>query len=105
MRLSSVAICSRRSESRKHAVADEIDCRNARRRALVDLEHQVDAVLRPLNDLGFDRRGEAPGSAVQFDDPLHVGLDTGAREHHARPDLHFLVQVGVGELEFPSYTT
>ena len=70
-------------------VADDVDGADLGLVALVDLEHQVDAVLVELDDLGFDRRGEAALALVQFDDPVDVGADLRAGEDLARgkPDL------------------
>ena len=73
-------------------VADEDDSADAGRRTFVDFEDEVDAVLRELHGLGFDLRGEAAGAAINFDDALDVGLHFRAREHHARLQLHFVVE-------------
>ena len=43
--------------------------------ALVDLEHEIDAVLVELDDLGLDRGGEAAAAAIEVEDALDVGLD------------------------------
>ena len=44
-------------------------------RALVDLEHEIHAVLLELDDLGLDGGGEAALAAIDVEDALHVGLD------------------------------
>ena len=76
-----------------HLVADEDDARDAGGRPFVDREDQVDAVLRPLDDLRIDAGGEFAVAAIKFDDALDVGLHLGAGEDHARLELHFLLQV------------
>ena len=70
-------------------VADDVDGADLGGRALDDFEHQVDAVLVELDDLGLDRGGEAPAALVQFDDPVDVAANLGAGEDLARgkPDL------------------
>ena len=73
----------------KLVVADDVDRADLGLVALGDLEHQVDAVLVELDDLGFDRGGEAALALVQFDDPVDVGADLRTGEDLARgkPDL------------------
>ena len=83
---------------REGPVADEVDSFDTSLAALVDLEHQVNAVLRQPNDLRLDTCGKQSGTAVDRDDPLHIGLHTGAREHGARPQLHFLQEILVLDL-------
>src|SRR5262249_28798403 len=60
-------------------VADEDDSVDARGRAFVDLEDEVDAILRELHGLRLDLRGEAAGATIDLDDALNVGLHLGAR--------------------------
>ena len=57
--------------------------------ALDDLEGDVDAVLRQLDDLGLDGRREAAVAVIDLQQALHVGLDAAAGEHHARTQLDF----------------
>ena len=45
-------------------IADDVDCADLRGRALVDLKHQIDAVLIELDDLRFDRRCETAAALV-----------------------------------------
>ena len=79
-------------------VADEIDARHPGGRPVGDREDQVDAVLRPLDDLGIDPRGEFAVAAIELDDALDIGLHLGAGEHGARLDLDFLGEVLVADL-------
>ena len=55
-------------------VADEADLLDAGLFAFVDLEHEVDAVVRQFDDLRLDADVETAVAAVDFDDALHVGL-------------------------------
>ncbi len=74
-------------------VADEANSADASDRSLVDLEDEVDPVLRQLDDLGNDRRRKTPRPAVNLEDALNVGLHLGAREDYARSELLFLLQI------------
>ena len=58
-------------------------------RPLVDLEHDVDAVLVELDDLRLDAGGVAALAAIELDDPGDVGAGLRAGEDLARrePDL------------------
>ena len=38
----------------------------------IDFEHDIDAVLVELDDLGLDPRGEAALAAIEFEDPVDV---------------------------------
>ena len=69
--------------------ADDIDRADLGLVALVDFEHQVDAVLVELDNLGFDRRGEAALPLVELDNPIDVGANFGASEDLARRELDF----------------
>ena len=69
------------------AIADEHDARHLGERALVDLEYEVDAVLRQLDDLGLHGRGEAAVAAVQLEDAADRVLYARARVDHARSQL------------------
>ena len=54
-------------------VADDVDRADLGEFALVDLEHDVDAVLVELDDLRLDAGGEAALAAIELDDPRDVG--------------------------------
>ena len=58
-------------------VADEVDAFDLGGAALVDLEHEVHAILLELDDLGLDGGREAALAAVDVEDALHVGLRRG----------------------------
>ena len=79
-------------------VADEDDLLDAGLLAFVDLEHEIDAVVRQLDDLRLDADVEAAVAPVDFDDALHVGLHRRARERAARLGLHFAGELVVLEL-------
>ena len=57
--------------------------------AFGDLEDQVDAVVRPVDDLGLDADVVAPVAAIDLDDALDVGLHERTRERAARLRLDF----------------
>ena len=97
--LVSVAICPQRIVV-EMLVADERNARDAGGRSFIDRKNQVDAVLRPLNDLRIDGRGEFAVAAIEFDDALDVGLNLGAGEDRTRLQLNFLGQVLLGNLVF-----
>ena len=61
-------------------------------RALVDLEHEVDAVLVELDDLGLDPGGVAAVAAVELEDAADGVLDPGAGVDDARPELDLVGQ-------------
>ena len=60
--------------------------------ALVDLEHQIDAVLLELDHLGLDRGREAAVAAIELEDPADRVLHPRAGVDHARPQLHLVAQ-------------
>ncbi len=64
-----------------------------RYRAFVDLEDQIDAVLIELFYLRRHGGGETPGAAVDFNDPLHIGLHARRREHGARFGLQIFLDL------------
>ncbi len=74
-------------------VAHEVDALDAGLGALVDLEDQVDALLRQLDDLGRDGRRDPPRAAVELDDLLGVLLDPSAGEDAARAHGHLVAQL------------
>ena len=80
-------ISLRRRPSPKCVVAEDVDRADLGEVALVDLEHDIDAVLVELDDLGLDAGGEAALAAIQLEDPVDVGADRGAGEDLARRKL------------------
>ncbi len=68
----------------KLRVADEGDALDLGHAALEDLEHEVDAVVRPPDDLGLDPRGETSLLRVAFGDEPGVGFGSARVEHPAR---------------------
>ena len=58
-------------------------------RPLVDLEHDVDAVLVELDDLRLDAGGVAALAAIELDDPGDVGAGARAGEDLARREPDF----------------
>ena len=73
-------------------VADEADFANLGRRALVDFEDKVHAILRLANYLGFDPGGETSVGAVKFHDPLHIVLHARTRIDLARRQLDLAIE-------------
>ena len=96
--VSDVLISSFSRWSRVGLVADEDDLLDAGLVAFVDLEHEVDAVVRKLDDLRLDADVEAAVAPVDLDDALHVGLHGRARQRAARLRLHFVGELVVLEL-------
>ena len=78
-----------RRPDEKARVPDEADILDAGLVAFVDLEHQIDAVVRQLDDLRLDGHVEAAAAVIDFDDALHVGLHGRLRQRAARLRLHF----------------
>ena len=68
-------------------IADEHDPRHLGERPFVDLEHQVDPVLRQLDHLGLDGRREPAVAPVELEDAADRVLHARARIDHARPQL------------------
>ena len=73
-------------------VCDENNTADLGQWAFVDLEYEVDAVLRQLDHLGIDCRREPSGAPVKVDDTLHVVLYAGPGENDAWPQLDFALQ-------------
>ena len=71
----------------KLLVADDVDRPDLGQVAFVDFEHDVDAVLVELDDLGLDARGEAALAAIKLEDPVDVGARGRAGEDLARREL------------------
>ena len=53
----------------------------------MDLEHDIDAVLVELDDLGFDPRCKPALAAIKLEDPVHVGARRGPGEDLPRSFL------------------
>src|SRR5205823_2017183 len=70
-------------------VSDKDDLADRGFVALGDLEHQIDAIVRQLDDLRLDAHVEASGMVIDVDDSLHVRLHHRARQRPARLRLHF----------------
>ena len=79
-------------------VADEDDLLDAGLLAFLDLEHEIDAVVRKLDDLRIDADVEAAVAPIDLDDALHVGLHGRARQRAAGLRLHFVGELVVLEL-------
>ncbi len=75
--------------SENDLLPDEHDLGDAGLRALVDLEHEVDAAVRQFDDLGHHGHVVAAGALVDLEDALNVGLHERAREGAARLRLNF----------------
>src|SRR6185437_14793252 len=75
--------------------ADEVDFLDAGFSAIVDLEHQIDAVIRQFDDLRIDLHVEAAVAVIDFDDPLHVSLHGRPRQGAARLRLDFGLELFV----------
>ena len=59
------------------------------------VKDQIDAVLRLLDDFGFDRCGEPALATIQRQDPFDIVLDFGAGIDDARTQGNFLFDVVV----------
>ena len=70
-------------------VADEIDGANLGGRALIDLEHDVDAVVLEIDDFRIDLRRVEALAAVDVENALHVRLHARARVDGAGLELDF----------------
>src|SRR5262249_25423860 len=68
-------------------IADNVDPPDLGEVALVNLEHDVDAVLVELDDLRLDPRSETALAAVQLKDSLDIGTGRGAGEDLPRGEL------------------
>ena len=79
-------------------IADEDDLADQRDRAVVDLEHDVHAILIEPDDLRIDTRIVVATLGVQIEDFLAVLLGQCRREHRPRPELHFRAKLVVAEL-------
>src|SRR4029450_20870 len=79
-------------------IADELDEPDAGLYALGNLEHEIDAVVRQLDDLRLDANVETSAAAVHFDDAGGVGLHDGTRERAAFLRLDFRLELLVLDL-------
>ena len=61
--------------------------------AFLDLKDQIDAIVRPLDDLRHHRDVETPVAMIDLDDALDVRLHRGARQGAACLGLDFLLQL------------
>src|SRR5262249_54864240 len=84
--------------SGKSIVADEYDLGDAGLGSLVDLEDEVDAAVRQIDDLGHDAHVVTAAALIDLEDALDVRLDDGLRVGAARFRLHLLVQLLVFRL-------
>ena len=75
--------------------ANEADLPHAGFRTFGDLEDQIDAIVRQLDDLRLDLDVEAAAAVIDFDDALHVGLHGRPRQRPARLRLHFDLELVV----------
>ena len=79
-------------------VAEEGDAADAGRWPFVDLEDEVDAVLRQLDHFRLHRRGEVAGAAIELENADDVSLHLFPREDETRTELDLAVEVVVREL-------
>ena len=75
------------------AIADEVDAAHTGRRSLVNLEDEIDAVFRQLDDLGLDACGEAAAAAVELQNAAHIILHPRAGINGARARLDLCVEI------------
>ena len=80
------------------AIADELDALDAGLGALVDLEHEIDAVVRQLDDLGLDADVEAAAAPIDLDEARDVRLHDRARKRAAFLRLDFGLELLVLDL-------
>jgi hypothetical protein len=76
-------------------VADEFDAAHAGLGAFGDRKDQIDAVVRPVDDLRIDPHVEHAAAVIDFDDALHVCLHRRPRQGPARLRLDFRLQLFV----------
>src|SRR5215472_4769891 len=79
-------------------VANEINAAYAGKLALVDLEDEIDTVLRKLNDLWFDGCSEPSVPTIKVEDPFDIVLDSRPSVDDARPQLDLGIEILVVEL-------
>jgi hypothetical protein len=63
------------ARTREVLVADKVDRLDARLGAFLDLENQIDPVIRQFDDFRIDRNVETTATMVDLDNSLNVGLD------------------------------
>src|SRR5262249_369999 len=78
--------------------AGELDDLHPRLDALVNLEDEIDAVVRQLDDLGLDADIESAAAPINLDETRHVGLHHRARERAALLRLNFRLELLVLDL-------
>ena len=69
-------------------VANEVDGADLGRRSLIDLEHDVDAVVFELDDFGIDLSRIEALAAIDIENALYVGLHAGAGVDGAGLELY-----------------
>ena len=74
-------------------VADKLDRPDISLVPFLDFEHQIDAAVRQLDDLGVDVDVETAGAAVDLDDALHVGLHCRTLQRAALLGLDFKLEL------------
>ena len=82
-------------------IADEIDAAYPGRGPFVDLENEIDPVLRQLDDLGLHGCREVAVPPIEFENAPDIVLHARARIDDARTQLDLAVEVLVGELRIP----
>src|SRR6185369_2449741 len=68
-------------------VADDVDGADLGEVALVDLEHDVDAVLVELDDFRLDASGKTALPPIELENPIHIGASGRAGEDLARRQM------------------
>src|SRR5262249_10365003 len=66
--------------------------------AFGDFEDEIDAIIRELDDLGFDVHVETAAAAVDLDDASRVSLHDGTRERPSFLGLDFRFQLVILDL-------
>ncbi len=74
-------------------VADEDDLLDAGLLALVDFKNQIDAIVRPIDDLRHHLDVETPVALIDLDDALGIRLDHRARQRTTLLGLDFLLEL------------
>src|ERR1700730_3255762 len=71
------------------AIADELDDLDAGFSALADFEDEIDAVIRNLDDLGFDMNVKPSAAPIDFDQARDIRLANRERNHSPSLRLDF----------------
>src|SRR5712671_6264942 len=77
------------------AVADELDGPDIGARALVDLEHQIDAAVGQVDDDRIDANVIAAAASIDLDDALDIGLHDWTRKRAALTRLDLKLELVV----------